>query len=59
MNPIEKVHLKNEFLELTRRLAISLVPELVTEDDIKAFTEETKDRPNFDALMDMLLGVNK
>lgn len=57
MTPVEKAHLKHKFHALSRELCLPLVPSKVTQKDIEKLTEAAKDDPDFDKLIDMLVGV--
>jgi len=57
MTPSEKAVIRCKFLTLSRQLCLPLVPSQVTEKDIEKLTEAAKDDPDFDKLMDMLIGV--
>jgi hypothetical protein len=55
-NP-EEARLRCKFFTLTRQLVLPLVPSQVTEKHIEKLTKAAKDDPDFDTLMDMLIGV--
>ena len=58
MTKAEHAALRCKFLTYTRQLALTLIPSKLTEKDIEKFTEAVKDDPDFDKLMDMLIGIS-
>ena len=57
MTKAEEAALRCKFFTYTRQLTLPLIPSKVTQEDIEKLTEAAQDDPDFDKLMDMLIGI--